>query len=299
MRKLTIVILVLALALTVVFATTACSGDTDLPGRSWTAKEILVYEVYAGNTKAGTMTMTTERLPKGECTLNATGDKYTITSTSAGGTRVTIEVRDLDGNVMMHSESLLNGFTSLASYKEIHRDGTDTVIKSRYDGKRYYYSVNGGSEKKIKEKSSSFVENELVYTTVRCYTIDSGSYSATYKVSDPLNGSIYSIAVATQATDVYYRGTQQLNSDNQTTSCVRTTDGNGNVNYVESVKCVTLRFQRSEAPVGTPVYVTYAVSGNGGLDVSGEGSQGTTSTKIPVKIVENDITYQLSSVTCA
>lgn len=295
MRKLTVVILVLALACGVVLATAGCSSDVDLPGRSWAQKEVLSYEVYKDNVLYGAMLITTERLEKGDHVLNATGETHTVTSYAAGGTRVTIAISDLSGNVVMYSESLLDGFTSRASYKKVADGDNAYTVKARYDGKYYRYSLNGGSEKKIKQKSS-FVDNELIYTVVRCYSVDSGSYSASYKVSDAVNGSIESITIATSKTDVYYHGTTHVDDENNTLTCVKTTDGDGNVAYVDSVKGVQVRFQRTEAPVGNPVYVTYAVSGNGGLDVNGEGSQNTMSTHIPLEIIENNMTYRLRDV---
>ena len=65
-----------------------------------------------------------------------------------------------------------------------------------------------------------------------------------------------------------------------------------------NVKCVELTIQRAEAPVGTPIKVTYSVEGEGGLSVLGVGSTGLYSTHIPVKIVENNLTYKLASVSC-
>lgn len=295
MRKLTVVILVLALACGVVLATAGCSSDVDLPGRSWAQKETLYYEVYKDNVLYGAMLITTERLEKGDHVLNATGETHTVSSHAAGGTRVTIAVSDLSENVVMYSESLLDGFTSLASYKKVAMGDTQYTVKARYDGKHYRYSLNGGSEKKIKEKSS-FVDNELIYTVVRCYSVDSGSYSASYKVSDAVNGSIESISISTAKTDVYYHGTIHQNDEGNTITAVKTIDGDGNVAYVDSVKGVQVKFQRNEAPVGNPAYVTYAVSGNGGLDVNGEGSQNTKSTHIPLEIIENNMTYRLSKV---
>lgn len=297
MRKFTVVILVIALACAVVLATAGCSGDTDLPGRSWTQTEVLSYEIYKGNTLYGAMVITAERLQKGDHVLNATGETHTVTSGAAGGTRVTVMASNLAGECIMRSESILDGFTSLASYKTVKDGDTEYTVKARYDGKNYHYSINGGAEKKIKE-NSSFVDNELLYTIVRCYSVDSGSYSASFNVSDPINGTIDAITATTVKTDVYYRGTTHVNAENLPVTCVKTTDGDGKVTFVDSVKAVQIRFQRSEAPIGTPVYVTYAVSGNGGLDVKGIGSQNLVSTHIPLEIVENDITYKLADVEC-
>ncbi len=296
MRKFLIVMLVLALAVGASLSLIACNSDVDHPGLKWTNEEVLTYEMYDGETLVGTLVVNTSRVSAGEQTLSMTGEKHNISASTVKGTRVTMATADLSGKVLMASESLLDGFTTLASAKKVDYNGTQYTTKARYDGKRYYYSVNGGEESKIKIKSG-FVDNELLYTVLRAYTIDSGSYTGTYTVVDNVAGEKVEMSIATAKTDVIYRGTMH---DVAGTGVQGVKIFSNGVEQAmrNDVKCVTLQIQRSAKPVGTPMYVTYSVEGDGGLSVLGEGATGHRSTHFPVEIKENNITYKLSKIEC-
>ncbi|MBO5776078.1 MAG: hypothetical protein J6R35_01755, partial [Clostridia bacterium] len=275
MRKLLVVMLVIVLAITSAIALVACGGDVDLPGRKWTNKEVLSYEIYEGETKIGALVITTERIGSGEQTLNATGDKHVVSASSVKGTRVTMAASDLNGNIMMASESILDGFTTLASYKQVKYNGADYVVKARYDGKRYRYSINGGEEEKIKVKTG-FVDNELLYTVLRCYSIED-SYTGTYTVIDAVAGTKQNLSISTSNADARYNGTP-YQVEGATVNQIKVVTGDGTISYVTNVKCVELQIAKSDAPIGSPIFVSYSVEGTDGLSVLGEGATGNSST---------------------
>ena len=287
MRKFLILMLVVVLALGAGVSLVACSGDVDLPGLKWTNEEVLTYEMYDGDVLVGALAVKTERVDSGNQTLNMTGETHNVSASTVKGARVTMVASDLDGNEIMASESLLNGFTTLASAKKVSYNGVEYTTKARYDGKRYYYSVNGGEEKKMKIKQS-FVDNELLYTVLRAYTLEN-SYSGTYIVVDNVAGEKVEMNISTSNADVCYNGAN--NAGIKVLS-------DGIESLASNVKCVELNIQRASAPVGTPIKVTYSVEGDGGLSVLGKGSAGHRSTHVPVKIVENNITYKLASIDC-
>ena len=287
MRKFLILMLVVVLALGAGVSLVACSGDVDLPGLKWTNEEVLTYEMYDGDVLVGALAVKTERVDSGNQTLNMTGETHNVSASTVKGARVTMVASDLEGNVIMASESLLNGFTTLASAKKVSYNSVEYTTKARYDGKRYYYSVNGGEEKKMKIKQS-FVDNELLYTVLRAYTLEN-SYSGTYIVVDNVAGEKVEMNISTSNADVRYNGAN--NAGIKVLS-------DGIESLASNVKCVELNIQRASAPVGTPIKVTYSVEGDGGLSVLGKGSAGHRSTHVPVKIVENNITYKLASIDC-
>ncbi len=295
MRKFLIVALVLVLALGASLGLIACSGDVDLPGLKWTNEEILTYEIYDGATLTGALVITTSRIGAGEQTLESTGTKHNVTATTVKGTRVKMGVSDLNGNILMTSESILNGFTTLASAKKVVKDGVETTTYARYDGKRYYYSVNGGEEQKIKIKTG-FVDNELLYTVLRAYSIED-SYTGSYTVIDSVQGEKVKMSIATSKTDVYYKGTLHDVAGASVQGVEITSDGVTQPMKTD-IKCVELQIQRATAPVGAPIYVTYSIEGESGLSVIGEGKTNHYSTHVPVMIVENNLTYKLSSISC-
>ena len=259
-----------------------CGGNVDVPGTVWANKEVCEYGIYnSDNLPVGALIIVTERLAEGEQTLNATGAKVNITSSSARGTRVTMKASDRDGNVWLESESILNGFTPVASYRKVSKDGENYTVSATYDGKNYRYRINDGEEKKLRVKSG-FIDNELLYTVVRCYTIES-SYSSEFTVVDPVAGTKEKITVATFGEGDYRDPVEVVSSGAEAET-------------KHSLSFTRLSFTRSASPVGASMYADYTKID--GLKVLGEGSTGLYSVRIPVQIVENDLVYKLVSVQC-
>ncbi|MBQ8177791.1 MAG: hypothetical protein IJ033_01230 [Clostridia bacterium] len=295
MRKFLIVMLVLALVAGAALSLVACNNEVDLPGLKWANEEVLSYEIYDGDTLVGALVIKTERLDAGTQTLNMTGESHVVSASTVKGTRVTMAATYADGTTSMASESILDGFTTLASAKKVVANGTEYTSKARYDGKRYYYSVNGAEEKKLRIKSG-FVDNELLYTVLRAYTIED-NYTGTYTVFDSTALDKAELTINTSNPEVHYNGTTHLVAGAPVNGITIFSNGVEQA-MATNVKCVELSIQRSSAPVGTPIYVTYSVEGDNGLKVWGEGSTGKYSTHFPVKIVENNITYRLASISC-
>ena len=282
MRKLAIVLVVAVLVVSAALFTASCGGNVDVPGTVWANKEVCEYGIYnSDNLPVGALIIVTERLAEGEQTLNATGAKVNITSSSARGTRVTMKASDRDGNVWLESESILNGFTPVASYRKVSKDGENYTVTATYDGKNYRYRINDGEEKKLRV-NSGFIDNELLYTVVRCYTIES-SYSSEFTVVDPVAGTKEKITVATFGEGDYRDPVEVVSSGAEAET-------------KHSLSFTRLSFTRSASPVGASMYADYTKID--GLKVLGEGSTGLYSVRIPVQIVENDLVYKLVSVQC-
>lgn len=282
MRKVLIVLVVAVLVVSAALFTASCGGNVDVPGTVWANKEVCEYGIYnSDNLPVGALIIVTERLSAGEQTLNATGAKVNITSSSARGTRVTMKASDLDGNVWLESESILNGFTPAASYRKVSKDGENYTVTATYDGKNYRYRINDGEENKIRVKSG-FIDNELLYTVVRCYTIES-AYSSEFTVVDPVAGTKEKITAATFGEGDYKDPVEVLSSGVEAET-------------KHSLSFTRLSFTRSDSPVGASMYADYTKID--GLKVLGEGSTGLYSVRIPVQIVENDLVYKLVSVQC-
>ena len=105
------------------------------------------------------------------------------------------------------------------------------------------------------------------------------------------------LSIATSNDSVTYNGTTHLVAGAPVNGVTIFSNGVEQT-MATAIKCVELSVQRANAPVGTPIYVTYSVEGDNGLKVWGEGSTGKYSTHFPVKIVENNITYRLASISC-
>lgn len=282
MRKVLVVLVVAVLVVSAALFTASCGGNVDVPGTVWANKEVCEYGIYnSDNLPVGALIIVTERLSAGEQTLNATGAKVNITSSSARGTRVTMKASDRDGNVWLESESILNGFTPAASYRKVSKDGENYTVTATYDGKNYRYRLNDGEENKIRVKSG-FIDNELLYTVVRCYTIES-AYSSEFTVVDPVAGTKEKITAATFGEGDYKDPVEVISSGVEAET-------------KHSLSFTRLSFTRSDSPVGASMYADYTKID--GLKVLGEGSTGLYSVRIPVQIVENDLVYKLVSVQC-
>lgn len=295
MRKFLIVVLVLGLVASVGLSLISCNSDVDMPGSKWTNKEVLEYEMWEGEKIVGALVVTTERVEAGNQTLNMTGTTHNISAKTSKGARVTMVASDLESKVIMASESLLDGFTTIASAKKVDYKGNTYTTKARYDGKRYYYSLNDGEEKKISIKSG-FVDNELLYTVIRAYTLEN-NYSGSYTVIDNVMGEKVKMNISTSNPEYRYNGTTHDVAGVPTTGIKIVSDGVEQA-MATNVKCVELNVQRAEAPIGTPMQVVYSVEGEGGLKVIGKGEAGLYSTHIPVMIKENNLTYKLRSIEC-
>lgn len=266
---------------------TGCSQDQKLPGIAWAEEETLTYSIWTDDVLTGSLVIVTRRLPVGQQALPKFPDeKYDVNSSSSGGTLITKTAKDLSENIIMYSEALMNGFKPVASYKEVSTSDAQYTLKSRYDGTRYFYSYNGGEEEKVRIKTG-FMDNEIMYSIVRCYELES-NYTSTFTLIDPTNGNKESLSVAVTAEGTQ-GGFEYVNGSGE--SAIAAT----------STRTLAVSFTRTKAPVGKSLVVYYTLedkTGATGFYLTGDPAKGVTnrSSHIPVMIQENNVKYILSKV---
>jgi hypothetical protein len=278
MKKALLSLLILAVLIAGALSLSACSSEKPIPGLAWAASETLVYDITEDNAAIGTLTVVAQRLEPGDYQIGRFGDKtFTISRNSASGTRIIRTATDKDGNEIMYSESLLNGFTSLASYKKVNYAGKAYECRIYHEGKFFYYSIDGGSNyKKIKAKSG-YLDNEHLYYIVRCYDLSS-AYSSSYNILSPGTGTLEKISIA------------KLNTAAFQTIPYTDEDGNEQTAYKE---CVIVSFSKTDSPKGTSVTVQYSPAD---FELKGDIARPfNMSIFIPVVIKENNLTYTLIS----
>lgn len=240
---------------------TACSG-TEEPHAAWADEETLTYSVTdASGAERGEMTVVTVRNPSDK---TVGGTEY---SSADGRTDITSTFDGVTEKVTV----LMKKFTAVAySSEKTFADGSKETVVGYYSGKYFYYSENGGAEQKLKVGSSSYLPGEFLYNFVRCYPME--STPASIKIAD-----IKEKRVATLTTAVYGR----------TTLTVPYPDGS------KEVSCYAIAIGLADSPQGKPIYAFYTPDSEeynvSVLSIS-------PSKKIPVKMIENDITYTLTAI---
>lgn len=259
-----------------ILALTGCNNTVNAPGKAWAKTEILEYTIKDGDKVVGTMTTVTERLSAGEYALSGNPEqKFTLKSSD--GTRVTTKAVDTEGKLLMHSESLMEKFSPVASYKKIDNETTKSETFSYFDGTTVRYTKNGESHK-FKLKKGSYTTNELLYTVLRCYNLS--SYSATYQLVSPeLDGKV-SVGVSSGAVNDKFTFLT-VGPDGETES--------------KDVGAYVAHVALSEKPTGSAITLWYTDSNYFARGATSEG--GLVSKQVPVKIVENNLSYTLTKVT--
>lgn len=262
MKKIiTLVVLILILSLTLV----GC-GSTMPPGTSWADKEILVYDVVDGTNAAGTLTATLERNP-----TNKTIDEVEYSEATS---RLTISYAFNDENITI--ESLLNDFVPLATYKVVSTTSKNYTLSSYYKGKYYNYNLTDNEGKKserIKTKGE-FIDNDLLYTYLRCQNLGNG-LNKTLSIPDPISGTLQTYSAKAV-------GTEDI--------VVPFPDGE------KTVPAYKIKISRTSTPIGESIYIFYSPDSDA-FTISGGLASSNDSRKFPIKIIENNITYKLKSIT--
>lgn len=288
MKKIILILLIAILAAGGALTLSACSGTTDTPGSQWVDEERLTYKIIDNENDAqiGKLTVTTKSITESTAALPRSGVSANLSYVATSRALITMVAVDNADNEIMYSESIMDGFSPLASYKSVNYNGTQYTVSASYDGKHYTYSLNGGEEQKLKIKSG-FCDNELLYTIIRCYSLDS-SYSGSFTVADPLQGTKATLNV-TYDEDIVFKPNY---------ICTAQT-GDGVQSVISGINATTFAIYGSETPVGQYAYVTYANKGtdSGYLSLAGKGISGKSSYQIPLIIIENNLTYQLTDAT--
>lgn len=238
-----------------------CSG-TETPYAAWADKETLTYSVTdASGADRGEMTVVTLRNPSDK---TVGGQEY---SSADGRTDITLTFDGITEKVTI----LLKKFTAVAySSETTHADGSSETVVGYYSGKYFYYSENGGAEEKLKVGSSSYLPGEFLYNFVRCYPLESTPTSM--KIAD-----VEGKRVVTLTTALY----------GMTSLTVPYPDGS------KEVSCYTIAIGLSDSPQGKPIYAIYTPDSE---EYNVSGISISPSKKIPVKMIENDIIYTLTSL---
>lgn len=260
MKKIIILLLTTAL---LIFALTGCSGAAT-PSMSWADAETLTYDVTntESTEKIGTMVVHTER---------TTTDNQLNGKSYACNTKTTILLET--DKVKVETTILSKAYTALALSKN-YTDKVDAAqsytLEARQVGKNYLYSLNGAAELKLKT-GTTYTFSEFIYSYIRCYPL--ASVPASIKIADPINNSV--VAVGCSNTGV----TDQLT-----------------IAFPDETKvvlCNIVAIKLSGSPVGKSIFVSYIPDK---AEYHIQGLSITPSKKIPAKIVENDITYTLTSM---
>lgn len=278
-KKITVLVLILIVAVMVV-SLASCGKNPFLESKRWSSHETLTYNVLSktenGTTEVGTMTVVYEELKDGQYKLRGS-DRAFATS---GATRITKTVVDKDGKEIVYSESIMQNFVPVASYKKIDYNNIKQDTRARYYKGVFYYSNNGGPEKKSKIKKG-FVDNELIYDYVRCQEIDR-TFASNVSIVDARSGVKEAIAIAVSGKGVYNNEFtyNDLNNETKTRSKVET---------------ILVKIGKTVEPKGNPIYVSYAArSGKDGFIMDTE--SGRKSYYPAVQIVENEMVYNLVSI---
>lgn len=265
------IIAIIILLCTAVFALAACSGG-ETPAAAWADSETLVYEITDKNTAAvlGDMTVVTERSPSDK-TLG--GQEY-----SAADGRMSVEIKLKDGKEIT-TVMLMTKYSVLATSKT-YKDSADAsesyVLNSRHSGKYYYYSYDGGEEKRIKTGAANYTDSEFLYHYIRSYPLTSPPSSL--KIADPATDSVINLTCMTYGNNVV---------------SVPFPSSDGKID-VKEVNCMAVAVSLADAPKGKAISVWYTPDSK---EYYVEGISISPSKKIPVKIEENDVVYTISSIT--
>lgn len=259
MKKIAALIILIVIA---VFALSACNEGTTLSS-CWADKETIVYDVKKYDAHIGTLTTVLERFPSDKTLAGETYSKASskLTITYAG-----------DGSTMSVT-ALLDNFAPLAVVKTYTGTNGNYTVESRYSGKYYNYKLtqNGSvTEDRIKV-SGAYMDNELIYTYLRCDDIS--QLSTTLRIPSALTGNAQGLSV-------------------QTKGKAEVTTGAG------TISCYEVLISKEDAPVGKSIKVFYAEASEDNKVKGGLSSQ-YDSSKYPVRIEENDLVYVLKSITAA
>ncbi len=270
-----------------VFAFAGCNSSQSVPGIAWGAEELFVYDIFdneQNNIKIGTMTYSVETLAMGDHKLdNVREEPFKITSSTRKGALITMTAKDLSGNVIMMSEAITDGTSSLASYKEVNYNGVSYKYASYFEGKNCHYSYNGGKWSKF--KATSAIDTASLYNLIRSYELGTG-YSATISVVDPTSATAESFYVSTNTTSKL-----EANIDYTTTDF-----GSGTA----KVDTYTVNLEKSDAPIGGSIILYYSAydsdakeNSKTSFSMQGRLESQNKSYHIPVQIEENNLTYKL------
>lgn len=277
MKKIILVIFVIAIVLSLGLTVVACSNVNQMNMLSigWLDYESYTYNVYkgSGDTKEllGELTYTFNRL-KGSVTVNE--KEFTESNGAYVEYNLNITAGEYAGTTM-HSIVVFNSkFQPKASYKEYNCSKPEYSYTSFADyttsSKKGTYTYTAGGKDPVTSefKKTNAYDNESLHTLVRASVFDTASYSLSMSVPDNSNFTLKSVAVGI------------TNYENTIT-----TDYNNNA----EIKCTTVVTRMSaQEGQGTQNYINYA---NAPITVDGKDV-----VKAMVAIYEGEYSYVLKNI---
>lgn len=264
MKKLFLVLIILSVSL---FAFTSCGGEVP-PGIAWANKDILTYEVKDGEEDAGELQIITQR-------IYDEADKY-LDDNLYERANQKITMTYTFGDESMQVESLMSGMNPVATKKVVNTSQASYTLDSYFSGNHYYYTLNKDGDKtseRIRAKGD-FIDNDIMYMYLRCFDIGTG-FTKSLNIPDPFSNT-------TQTLSARSVGTKNL--------IVPYPDEN------KEVETIAIAITRTTTPIGESIYVYYTPDGD---EYSVTGSLGSLddSKKFPVRIVENNLAFNLINIT--
>lgn len=263
MKKILLIMLVCVLAL---FSFTACGGGEIPPGIAWANKEILTYQVKDKGQDIGELEIITQRISKDD-------DKYIDGKLYKDANhKITMTYAFQDQTLTV--TSLMKGMRPLATLKSVKTEEKEYVLSSYYSGKYYHYSLDQKGEKSSKriKVKGEVVDNDIMYMYLRCFDISSG-FVKMLNIPDPFNNDIQSLTarrIGSKKISVPFPDEEK------------------------EVDTVAIQISRNTAPVGEPLFAYYTPE----KDEYNIGSLASldNSKKFPVRIIENNLTYDLIKI---
>ena len=279
MKKVLLIVIVIAL-FTLPLA--ACS-QAPVPGSAWANKEVLEYEVRDEvEGLIGTLTTTITRHDERAFYFASLEREISIKDTVTKGTFIKTEFRNLENNIILTSEVLMDGFSMAASYKSQIIEGEEYVTRiiyndkgvSDYSVKKDGATINSGSMR----IRGTAIDPSAIYTYFRSFNVGANGFSATIDVPDVISGSAQTLSFS------------NIGKENIADIPL----GNGASNDFNTIETIKTRISRTEAPIGDAIIVYYAANKNE-YKIIGV-THHYDSFRIPVRIIENNLTYTLKSV---
>lgn len=250
----------------VVFASVACSSSTP-PGSCWADMEILEYVVSDNDKNIGTLTSTIIR------NLSAEDKMLNGKTYSRATTKIIIDYENDSDSLKV--ESLLDDFLPLATYKKKVTLDQSYELNSYYEGKYYHYSLLKDGEEyigRLKIKAP-YIDNDLLYTYIRTYSL--ANQNQTLNVPFALSNTVERLNVRTVGTKLLDVPFPEEN---------------------KKVDCHQVSINRTSSPIGKPIFI-YFTPDKSEYTIAGSLNSIYNSSKLPVRIEENNIVYKLTKIT--
>ncbi|NLL56247.1 MAG: hypothetical protein GX242_03430 [Clostridiales bacterium] len=267
MKRLLLVCLLLIASVIMV----SCGGNVTTPTAAWAGIEVLNYAVEDSNGQnLGTMTTTMRR-------KSTEGFSYVLEDKeyATADCRMTMELDTLEYQIT--TTILAKGMNTLAAKKVFvdKKDNANNYTMVGYqDGKRFVYTIDGKSQKKLNVGNANYCLNEFLYMYIRCYGID--SVPGQINIPDIQNGTVIKVVASAKTKAKNFEAVPYPDE-------------------AKTVLCNKVDISLKDSPVGKAITVYYTPDQDV-YNIDSFASTATTTKKIPVQIIENNITYKLTDI---